>query len=325
MTKPAASAPEPTTEEAVEAAAPEGVRAQGDPKEGEEGEAPPVEAPPVEAPVEPPPIAADPLSETARTQFHSAFDALNRIEQSRGVAPEGDVSRSMWTVKDLASLLSDLYYLINNSAWEAALDGEGDAVPDQLRTALKTLADAFTKLSAQEAEQLVAKAGVSVGRALDYALARGGDAALTEEEQGAIQRALDGFVKRGFKLPAIEAQAPANADQGEEVKRLNDELETVKAANAAYEAKLGEIVERLNKLAAEPAPPKTAASGAARPVDKTEDAPGPDSARGAPNAEDIQRALDAMTPNERAAVLMKASLATPSQSLAHRVGVARAG
>jgi hypothetical protein len=78
----------------------------------------------------------------------------------------------------------------------------------------------------------------------------------------------------------------------------------------ALERRLAHQHALIERLAATPLPPRTAASPHARAIGKSDDA---DPASGAPDLSpaDVQKALAALTPDERAFLLMKASLRQP--------------
>jgi phage head maturation protease len=78
----------------------------------------------------------------------------------------------------------------------------------------------------------------------------------------------------------------------------------------ALERRLHEQGELIERLAATPAPPRTAASQHARAIGKAEDAD-PLAAAADPDAASVQQAFAALTPDERAFLLMKASLRQP--------------
>jgi hypothetical protein len=74
-------------------------------------------------------------------------------------------------------------------------------------------------------------------------------------------------------------------------------------------AERAEFKEQLDKLLAEPMPPKAAASGFVM-VEKVQDAQGPDAAA-EPKVDDIAKAIAAMSREDRAHLLMKAALSNP--------------
>jgi len=341
MSKPAT---QPTAATATQVSAPaapaEAVAAGGEKPEGAgddgKGDDPPVEADPAapvtepaaDPPADPAPAAAsaeaDPLSEAARAAHASAMAAVERLEQSRlpegeslvrvAGLPEQHVCRSLWTVRELSHVLQQLAWIINDTAWEAAIEGEDSAVPEKLRAGLKLIGEGFKQLSAQEVEQLLASAGVS--RAADVAIAHLSIAAegeaLTDADKASMQRVLDQFSKRGFELLLPAPAAPPETP--EDVKRVMADNERLTGEVKTLSDGFAEVTRRLEAVLASPAPAKGAASAHVQPVEK-----GPDSA-GAPStpahsAEDVQRAFDALPPAERAVILMRAAHQAPRATI----------
>ena len=110
-------------------------------------------------------------------------------------------------------------------------------------------------------------------------------------------------------------RSPVGADAGD-LARLADHpafadlakaLPRVEALERCLEAQ-GELIER---LAATPSPPRTAASVHVRAIGKAEDADPAAEGAGEVSAAEAQKAFAALTPDERAFLLMKASLRRP--------------
>lgn len=65
-------------------------------------------------------------------------------------------TKGMYGVAQLASMLQDLGWVVNSSAWEAEMEGDGSKVPAMLADGLRVLADAFVAMSVEEVGELLA-------------------------------------------------------------------------------------------------------------------------------------------------------------------------
>jgi hypothetical protein len=142
-------------------------------------------------------------------------------------------------------------------------------------------------------------AGASAG---DFATRIAG---LLGSNPAALQAAHDLLAALGASCHS-DVSPPADGSDTDDLARLAKALPRVEALERRLEAQSA-LIER---LAATPIPPKTAASGHARAVGKAEDA---DPVGGAddPDAADVQKAFSLLTADERAFLLMKAALRQP--------------
>jgi len=125
---------------------------------------------------------------------------------------------------------------------------------------------------------------------------------LAASDPGALQAAHDALAALGA---ACDPDNCPDAGKAAAAYDLVKALPRVEALERRLEAQDALI----RRLAATPAPPRTAASPHARAIGKSEDAD--PAAEPDPSPADVQKALAALTPDERAFLLMKASLRQP--------------
>ena len=139
---------------------------------------------------------------------------------------------------------------------------------------------------------------------------------LAGQDPDALQAAHDALVALGVACdPDNCADAEKTVTAGDLAKLDGGALVEAALAKAlprmeALERRLESQAAIIERLASLPLPPKTAASGHARPIGKAEDA---DPATGSHDltADEAQKAFAALTPDERALILMKAALRQP--------------
>jgi hypothetical protein len=139
---------------------------------------------------------------------------------------------------------------------------------------------------------------------------------LAGQDPDALQAAHDALVALGATCdPDNCADADKTVTAGDLAKLDGGALVEAVLAKAlprmeALERRLESQAAIIERLASLPLPPKTAASGHARPIGKAEDA---DPATGSHDltADEAQKAFAALTPDERALILMKAALRQP--------------
>lgn len=201
-----------------------------------------------------------------------------------------DLAKSLYTIGDFADLLISLSYLVQDAEFDA-LFNDDSPVPEKLRDAVNVLAGVFKEMAAEEADKLI-----SAGKAKKAAEAEAiGKAA----ESGTLAKAV---------ADAVDLRQ-AVADRDEQLAKLADRVEPLIKT-------VTDLSQRLAKVEAEPAPPKTAGSTLAKAVTKEEDAGGHGAAESAPtavtlDAESIAKVLAAMPEDERNHSIMKAALARP--------------
>lgn len=318
--------PAPTTEAPAaiveraegESAAETAAAAAGDEAQAAEAAAASEEAAEADRAAEPAPEgaadeAAPSAAEEAVRSANAAIVALDAAvsgrtqDVTRAELPGMEIRRGMSSVSRLGCLLSELAYVVMDAQFESDIEGDNSPVPDLLRGALRSLADAYRTMSAEELAELLSS--VAAGPALDqaYILFAAGDADLQRTadpispELGArIQAIVDSLIARGW-TPALAAADAVVVERDTLVRTVNE-----------MAGKLTALTERLGRIEDAPAPPKTGGA-LARAVDKEEDAGGPggQAAVVQPTNEDIQRALDAMPEDERALALIRAARALP--------------
>lgn len=92
-----------------------------------------------------------------RSRVEAEAEAKRNAEIAAAKKRSDDLAkfqRGMCEVARLAIILSDLDYLNNCIAWEAAVEGDGSPVPEQLLGAMKALGEAFIAMSTEEVAEL---------------------------------------------------------------------------------------------------------------------------------------------------------------------------
>jgi HK97 family phage prohead protease len=126
---------------------------------------------------------------------------------------------------------------------------------------------------------------------------------LAQSDPGALQAAHDALVALGASCDPSNCSEAAKAGAADDLAKALPRLDALERRLAAQDA-------RIERLAAAPLPPRTAASPHARAVGKVDDAdPGGESHE--LSTSEAQKALAALTSDERAFLLMKASLRQP--------------
>ena len=253
-------------------------------------------------------------TEGAEAAIRAATDAVARAEQKAGGSrfvnlPGAALRRGMWSVSALGAMLCDLAYMVTDAQFEATLEGDASPVPAKLREALAALAAAYKSMSDEELAELLK--GVNVDDLIDAAAvslaAAGGDLerasgiTFTEPQSTHLQQAFDAAIARGWKPKALAPTdlAKVEAERDTLVRTVNGLADQVTALTA-----------RVEKLAAMPMPPKTAATTLARSVSKEQDAAGETTAA-QPSDDEVQRLLAGMSEEDRATLLVRAALSRP--------------
>lgn len=162
------------------------------------------------------------------------------------------MEKGLWTVSRLADLLESLNCIADSTKFEAEIEGDGSALPAELRTAVTNLSEILIHMVAEEVEEMNAGEDVEV-----MELAATGDLAknLTTEEDTMtteLQKAHD--LAKADLAKAQEELTKVSAERDELQKGIaeRDEL-LMKAATA-----LNERNELIAKLESAPAPMKAA-------------------------------------------------------------------
>jgi phage head maturation protease len=144
-------------------------------------------------------------------------------------------------------------------------------------------------------------------------------AELAAADPDALQAAHDALAALGAacdpdNCPDADAELDKASDAADLARRADAALAGLAKALPRVEAlerRLDDQADLIERLAAAPAPPRTAASPHARAIGKTEDADPAASDAGDLSAAEAQKAFAALTSDERAFLLMKASLRRP--------------
>lgn len=128
-----------------------------------------------------------------------------------------------------------------------------------------------------------------------------------EVEKAALAEQVESLTKAASsKDEAISGKEESIAKLAE---RTTNALETLTKRLDAKDAQIDVLTKRLEEVALQPAPPKTLGPGVAlASIEKGTDAAGAPADRvAAPSDEEVQKALDSMTPEDRALALIKAT------------------
>jgi hypothetical protein len=251
-----------------------------------------------------------------KTAAEKAADAVAALEALAKTDEPEDVQKGMYSVSRFAELLSTIAYIMSDSEYEAESEGDNSPVPAALRDWLNTGVSIFKEMVIEEVNELVtaytskaaaksdlSKAGDTADTESDTAKAAGSDEALTKAQ--AENDALKADLAR--RDEAFEALAERITKANEAItKKLEARLEETTKA-------LEETQDRLKKVEETPLPPKTTVLPAGiTAVSKADDSAGAGAtAQTAMSQEEVQKALDAMSPDDRAMLLTKAALQRP--------------
>ena len=188
----------------------------------------------------------------------------------KDMAPE-DLQKSLYTVGRFASILCDLNYLQQDTAWEREYEGDASTVPDQIKSAIATLSQALRDMAVEETAELfdienendallIAVLEASAGLPKDHMdalikiaadddklakcrnnLAKAG-ARNSQADQVRIQAAHDSIVAAGAAC-ATEKAAPA-----EDLAKVADDLQKQTARGDALQKALDGIQPQLDSI-----------------------------------------------------------------------------
>lgn len=104
------------------------------------------------------PIPANPNALVQARAAGIEVDRLALVEAARA-EPRIVTTKGLYQVSFLAGILADLGYLEESVEWEAASEGDGSPVPQQLTDALKALGQVLIAMTVEEVGELVADGG----------------------------------------------------------------------------------------------------------------------------------------------------------------------
>jgi phage head maturation protease len=266
----------------------------------------------------------------------------------RGLAKLGELygedpmAKGFWSIGMLAEAVETLVSLQSHARYEdASSGGDGGQAAQMLAEASQAAGQALM----QYVKEMVANALVTMqsgGAKLEVVLVDGdeaialaaatvdlvkADVALMEKagkrnsskDQKHVQDAHDSACKAGAKCdPGNMPEDSKKVAGGDDLAKAQAENDRLTKAIEAALPQIDELAARLLKVEAQPMPPKAAGSSHAAPsqvVEKIADATGGavQPAGASLSDEDVQKALDAMLPEARADILMRAALSRPIQ------------
>lgn len=249
-----------------------------------------------------PVAAAREAADRALKAAASVMDKLSKRDPNEVPAPLRpgfELRKGMFTVGRLASLLCELAYMVSDTKWEAEAEGDNSPIPAQLNENLKALAATYRAMSDEELTELLNGADKSMG--VDIALAAAG---------GDLAKALEGVVD-AEELAKIGLDSSLADELAKRDEQIDDLLKTMGGLTDT----LQQLSEKVEALENEPVPARTVVMPAGvQAITKTEDTTAISAASAVPEQkpgltpEQVQKALDSMSPEDRAAALMKAAL-----------------
>ncbi|HYA07495.1 MAG TPA: HK97 family phage prohead protease [Xanthobacteraceae bacterium] len=241
---------------------------------------------------EPEPEADDPV-----TKATGAVDAL--VAALDAATPKDDLAKSMYHVSRFADMLSSLSYLHRDVADERDYEGDGSPIPEKLRDWLKAGITIHRDMTKEEGDELVAAAN-KIKKAVGA-----DDLAKAAAEPAGGDSAPDASEALAKAQSDLDALAKALAARDEALNKITERIEPlVKTVES--------LGKRLTEIEEQPAPAKTAGAGVA--ISKEADSAGSASAvakSAGPATDDIAKALEAMSPEDRAMALIKAAQQLP--------------
>jgi len=221
----------------------------------------------------------------------AAVDALTAAVAAVAPAPVTELAKSMYDVRAFADVITSVAYLVRASEDEANWEGDNSKVPAKLRSWLTAGAAIFKEMAVEEIDELIAPVKVK-------------KAAEAEDLAKAATEAASALVD----ATAADALAKATGERDDLAKALGVITERIDPLIKTVEA----LGKRLLDVEATPMPPKTAGPGA------TVIAKGVDAAGGASEPvktiaaeDDLVKALAAMSNEDKALLLIKASRQLP--------------
>ena len=223
---------------------------------------------------------------------NGAVDAL--AAAIAAIEPDDDVKKGLYAVGRFAEVLESISYLMKSAEYEREAEGDKSKVPDSLKSWLATGVTIFKAMSVEEADELIAPVKVKKAADADDLAKAAAEAASAKVEAEAADALTKAVGERDALSKALDSIT----------ERIDPLVKTVET-----------LAKRLADVESQPTPPKTAGPGAA--ISKEADAAGASgdvSKAASPSVEDIAKSLDAMSPEERAFVLIKASHLLPQNA-----------
>lgn len=267
----------------------------------------------------------DPVA-VARSAADAALKAatavLNRLSKretgiSPVLAPGAELRKGLHATARLGCLLCELAYCLSDAQLEKDREGDNSGVPAKLHSAVGSLAAAYRAMSDEELQELLDAADETMS--VQIALAASG---------GNLAKALDGV------LDAAAIAKVAGATGGEALAKAEDRITALEGERDDLLKTVGGLTDTMTALSAKvetmadtPMPAKTigkAADPALISVSKEQDASGSTRASeqmakaAVPTEDDVRKALAEMSEDERAMLLMKASLSPINARLVTR-------
>jgi hypothetical protein len=255
---------------------------------------------------------AEAVAEVPADPIAKATAALDKIDAAvASVVRAEDVKKGMYGVSRFADLLESVSYLASSAQSEAEFEGDGSPVPAKLRDWLKAGAAIFKDMAKEEADELVAMAA-KMGKASGSGdLAKADTVTVDLQAVGgeALAKAISDAT--GALTAERDTLTKALADRDDQLAKLADRIEPLAKTVEGLVAANADLAKR---FAEEPLPARTAGPGAVVSVSKEEDAGGAATMEKAVSDEDIAKALGAMSEDDRAMALIKASLRLPQHA-----------
>ncbi len=284
--------------------------------------------------------AAKPAAD-AVAQLRNVVDgALAKAGKDPAAIKPDDIQKGLYTLSDLGRMLLQLRSMVCNVDYEEASEADGASkLPQLMRDALKALVAAFRAMSEEETNELLESVATNTAEpdhaaTFLYLAAHAHDvlkagARHSKSDMERIQKAHDMLTDLGAVCQADAAKVDGESDDDPIAKALNErdaeiaELrkvfdqvepltkavavlgETIETMQADHAAALGAQAEKIAKLEAEPAAPKTALSLHA--VEKTQDG----NVLPLDDQDAMIERLAKMSDEDRTLLLTKAALARP--------------
>jgi phage head maturation protease len=225
-----------------------------------------------------------------------ATTALDKIDAAvAAVTKTDDLEKGLYAVGRFAEVLESISNLAQNAEYEAEMEADNSPVPAKLRDWVKAGAAIFKDMAKEEVDELVAAGNVKKAAAAEAIT--GQTAATGTEDLHKVTSERNDLAK-------------ALAEKDEALTKLADRIEPLAKTVEDLVATNADLAKRLATVEAQPAPAKTA--GAAAAISKEEDASGSASLeKSVPSEEDIAKVLAAMSDEDRALLLIKASRQLP--------------
>lgn len=283
-----------------------------------------------------PALAAMAKAEAAMAGKESSGAAAPAKAATKANVPR-DMKKSLYNVIRFIEILQSMNWLADNVTFEAALEGDGSALPMQMKAQAQGMVAILEAMIAEETAELFddAMADDPEGEGVLAAAA-----AIPAAEFDGLKKHVAATAALAKYLPKIEKAGKRNSKADmENIQVAHDNLVKCGAACGDHTAQksadqgfskmalerdslaktLSDLAPRIEKMATEleevkkrAMPPKTA--GAFASVSKSQDAPGTgaDARSGETlRIEEVQKVLEGMSSDERAFLITKAALANP--------------